>query len=290
MHPLAMRIVRTAGPRIARRVWPLSVVVAERDRLRAECQALRDECERLRALAPAHDDLPIPPAHLRFRISADRSIDKFLGIGRTLFGDIKILAAEAGRDFESFHSILDFGCGCGRVARYLRPRNGRSTTATDIDPEAVAWCQENLGRAATFEVNGPTPPLRYADASFDFIYAISVFTHLPEDLAMSWLHELRRILRPDGLLVTSIIGEVDLRSLLPDARDAHDEFHERGFYYTTKFMTDGLPSFYGLSFHARPYIEAKWGSLFGLAGYRPQSINNQQTGIVLRPLPEQSQV
>jgi len=243
--------------KLAARVWPFKPLIEERNRLRKQLAAC--------------DCFPVPPPHLRFRIGADTSLDKFLGIGRTLLGDIKILAGKAGREFDSFESILDFGCGCGRVARYLS-----KVTGTDIDPEAIAWCRENL--PGTFDVNDSVPPLKYTDSSFDLIYAISVFTHLPEDLAMRWLEEMRRILRPGGLIVTSTIGESDLRGLVPDA---WDEFQQRGFYYTTRFTTEGLPSFYGLTFHTRQYIETNWSRSFHISVFHPKAINNHQDGIVL---------
>src|SRR5262249_14848680 len=50
-------------------------------------------------------------------------------------------------------------------------------------------------------------PLRYRDASFDLVYAFSVFTHLPESLQLAWMGELRRVLRPGGYLLISLHGE-----------------------------------------------------------------------------------
>jgi SAM-dependent methyltransferase len=58
-------------------------------------------------------------------------------------------------------------------------------------------------------MGGPAPavpPLPYADASFDLVYALSVFTHLPEALQRPWMEELRRVLVPGGHLVVSLHG------------------------------------------------------------------------------------
>jgi ubiquinone/menaquinone biosynthesis C-methylase UbiE len=130
-------------------------------------------------------------------------------------------------------------------------------------------------------VNRHAPPLNYQDESFDFIYGISVFTHLPEDMATLWLKELRRILRPDGLLVTSTLGSTDLQGLMSDDKEALKQFKQKGFYYTKKFKTEGLPDFYGLSFHERSYIEAEWSRYFNILVFYPKAINNHQDGIVL---------
>ena len=44
------------------------------------------------------------------------------------------------------------------------------------------------------------------DASIDVIYAISVFTHLSEAMHESWMAELRRVLKPDGILLATLHG------------------------------------------------------------------------------------
>jgi SAM-dependent methyltransferase len=263
------------------RLFPLVKHLPSVKRLVAERDQLRERCARLEArTGVACDCLPAPPAHLRARVAGFTDLDKFLGIGRTVLGDLKILVEQAGRDFDTFHSILDFGCGCGRVARYLRP-DGRSITGTDIDVGAIEWCRENLRCVGTFDVNGHAPPLNYPDQRFDFIYAISVFTHLPEDLEVSWLKELRRILKPGGLLIATTIGEADLRTLVPDNEEALRQFQQSGFYFTTKFKTENLPDLYGLSFHERSYIEAEWSKYFNILVFYPKAINNHQDGIVL---------
>src|SRR5947208_884804 len=66
------------------------------------------------------------------------------------------------------------------------------------------------GRARS-EVNGLAPPLAFDDASFDLVYALSVFTHLTGDLQVAWRDELRRVLRPGGRLLITTHG----RSYVP---------------------------------------------------------------------------
>jgi len=43
------------------------------------------------------------------------------------------------------------------------------------------------------------PPMSYEDNMFDFVYSISIFTHLPEDMQFAWLQELQRITKPGGI-------------------------------------------------------------------------------------------
>jgi len=102
--------------------------------------------------------------------------------------------------------ILDFGCGCGRVARHWTDLDGPEIHACDQNKGLIRWCSENLPfvHAIANDVEPPTP---YDDASFDLIYALSVLTHLPEELGFAWMAEFRRILRPGGLLLFTTLGE-----------------------------------------------------------------------------------
>ena len=49
-----------------------------------------------------------------------------------------------------------------------------------------------------FEQSAVEPPLRFADGSFDIVYAYSVFSHLSERVQLRWVEEFARILRPGG--------------------------------------------------------------------------------------------
>lgn len=148
----------------------------------------------------ADDGLPLPPARLRLMVAGVPQADWFLAGG--------VAAAQSIRDavpvpLESMRSILDFGCGCGRVVRRWRDLPAE-IHGSDSNPTLVAWCRENLP-FGEFEVNGPEPPLPYADDSFDLVYAMSVLTHLPVETQRRWLDELARVGR-EWVLV-SIHGE-----------------------------------------------------------------------------------
>jgi len=107
-------------------------------------------------------------------------------------------------EIENLDAILDFGCGCGRTIRHFRNLKNTKLYGTDYNPKLIDWCDRHLpfGR---FALNRLHPPLRYADESFDLVYAFSVFTHFPESLQFSWMKELSRVLRPAGYLVISTL-------------------------------------------------------------------------------------
>jgi len=146
------------------------------------------------------------------RVAGTTDPDWFLRSGRAGYD-----AVAAHVPLHELTSVLDFGCGCGRVTRYWDGFAG-SVAGSDLDREAVEWCNRNL-RFGRFELNALEPPLVFADASFDLVYALSVFTHLTASLQLSWRDELVRVLRPGGRLLLTTHGRSYLPRLEPEERD-----------------------------------------------------------------------
>ncbi len=111
------------------------------------------------------------------------------------------------RDYADCEAILDWGCGCARVARFVAEFAPEKLTGIDIDPDNITWCKQNIAQAE-FESIGLHPPTRFGDESFDLVYGISVFTHLSEADQDRWLAELQRITKPGGAVLMSIQGEI----------------------------------------------------------------------------------
>jgi SAM-dependent methyltransferase len=112
--------------------------------------------------------------------------------------------------------ICEWGCGAGRVVRHL-PSIAEDVTAygTDYSEELIEWCQQHIGDV-TFVRNELEPPLPFPDDSFDFLYSLSVFTHLAPDLQRRWLMDQLRVVRPGGLISFSVHGNAYRERLLPD--------------------------------------------------------------------------
>jgi len=162
---------------------------------------------------------PLPPPRLRLLVDGrSPDVGAHLRLGRQMWQSIHDACAESGNPTEEMRAVLDFGCGCGRVLRHW-PAAGPEVHGCDYNPGLVGWCAENLAPARVTR-NGLTPPTPYVSESFDLIYALSVFSHLGPPLQRQWLAEFRRLLRPGGLLVLSVIGD-SLRHRLGPAERAH---------------------------------------------------------------------
>jgi SAM-dependent methyltransferase len=134
-------------------------------------------------------------------------VQTFLRGGETVARMITQTLGRHGVGMQELGSLLDFGVGCGRVLRFWKglAEQGVDVHGSDYNPKLVAWCRTGLP-FASFEVNQLAPPLPYPSASFDLVYAYSVFTHLPGNLQLAWAEELRRVLRPRGLLLFTTHG------------------------------------------------------------------------------------
>jgi len=127
-----------------------------------------------------------------------------------------------GYEFRGDESLLDVGCGDGRVSRVLRERVAE-VQAVDVDVSTM-W---NDGPGLTFRVaDGERLP--FTDASFDLVHAKDSLHHM-EDPARA-IVEFRRVLKPGGvaLVVEANRHNPSLFVQMTLIRD-HQHFTQRRF-------------------------------------------------------------
>jgi SAM-dependent methyltransferase len=167
----------------------------------------------------ADDGYPFPPSKLIYDVIACRWRQVYYDSGEAIIDDMEQILASNGRPLSDFDSILDFGCGSGRLLRHVRQRTDAELSGSDYNPEMIAWCDSNLP-FGTFESNPAEPPLAFDNEAFDFAYARSVFTHIPPDAGKRWMKELARVLRPGGRLYFTMHGRAQSAGLTePERRE-----------------------------------------------------------------------
>ncbi len=187
--------------------------------------------QRTTTWAPSADGLATPSPYLVTLVASNPDLPGFLEHGRHIAGYLAVVLARHGRRFDTAQTMLDFGCGCGRIARHVAPQTtaaGGELIGLDINPKLVRWCAANLpGR---YQVSRLQPPTPLDAGSVDILYAVSVFTHLPQSSMETWLAEFSRLLRPGGLALVSFAdeGRVD-----PARRAALDR---EGFVLSTRAL------------------------------------------------------
>jgi 2-polyprenyl-3-methyl-5-hydroxy-6-metoxy-1,4-benzoquinol methylase len=207
-----------------------------------------------------------PPVQLQERIGGSKDFMQMAAQTATL---VMTVVGKYKRIFES-GTILDWGCGCGRViSQLMKFVSPERLHGCDIDSAAIAWDKENL-HGPSFTRVDPYPPTKYADRSFDVIYGISVMTHLDENTQMLWLRELERIARPGAIVALSVMGE-RLRATGMPASLAN-EFTEKGFAAFVPNYSDWLAEYshreyYQEAYHTLDYITTNWGRYFDVVEY-----------------------
>ena len=190
---------------------------------------------------------PVPPAHLRAYYYRTRDLAAFARARDAVHTEVRTHGLKA------TDRVLDIGSGIGNLALALIDAHEGSYDGVEINPEAAGWCQRAIaprhprfrfhhadiaggaynpaGRLTASQYRFP-----FADASFDFVYLGSVFTHmLPADIA-HYLREIGRVLAPGGTCAASFFllnddrrGDVEAgRSFMDfpvaiDAARLHDE-------------------------------------------------------------------
>jgi ubiquinone/menaquinone biosynthesis C-methylase UbiE len=151
--------------------------------------------------------IAIPSDDLIFSVVSGRNIvPRFLSAGGADRHHIEHLVRDAGGQIKKGSRILDWGCGCARVARHwtnLVP--DVEFHGCDINADLVSWCSANMPFGA-FKTSAVLPPLPYPDNHFDLLYGISVLTHLLLDAHFLWAAEIWRVLKPGGLAVLTAHG------------------------------------------------------------------------------------
>jgi hypothetical protein len=210
----------------------------------------------------------LPDADRRFRVIGNRDADGFLLSGATDYHRIdRVVTALSGRHLHELGAVLDWGVGCGRIARHFPADRAKALTGCDIDHDNVAWCKANLD--GTFVDCGINPPLPFTDASFNLIYGVSIFTHLREPMQLRWLEELRRVSAPGALLLTTIHGRtaIDFTTKSPaEYRRLRDEVAQNGIVVTgDNAQIDGHAEHggeYVNVLQSIDYVNRVWGRYF----------------------------
>jgi SAM-dependent methyltransferase len=205
------------------------------------------------------DGLPLPPAALRVLVTETADPTLFLLGGAASAEVICNGLDDAGVELAG--TVLDFGCGCGRVARQWAGL-GLDLHGCDYNPKLAKWCSQNLPFMRT-RVNSLTPPSAYEPGTFDLVYAMSILTHLTEPVAHAWVAEWERILKPGGVLLISVHGDAFRDQLGRQARPLYDA----GEMVVKKARIEGMNAC--VANHPYAYVTERLLARFDLLSFTP---------------------
>jgi ubiquinone/menaquinone biosynthesis C-methylase UbiE/predicted nucleic acid-binding Zn-ribbon protein len=120
-------------------------------------------------------------------------------------------------------AVLDVACGEGYGSDILA-RSAASVVGVDIAEEAVGHARVRYGSDNLSFVTASAAALPFADASFDVVVSFETIEHHDQHEAM--MSEIRRVLRPSGLLVISSPNKLHY-SVEPDY---HNPYHVKELF------------------------------------------------------------
>jgi len=157
-------------------------------------------------LSPDLAQIATPPSELMYRVSHTVSEELFRASGLKMYVDF-VSAFKRYDGWNVDEPLLDWGCGCGRIAAFfLHDQPRRRYYGCDVDPQGLDWIRRH-SVGGIFAVIDPDPPTSYDDAMFGSVLSYSVLTHLDRATQQTWLAEIARILEPGGLFLASVHGE-----------------------------------------------------------------------------------
>jgi SAM-dependent methyltransferase len=216
----------------------------------------------------------------------------YLNSGRRHVATLRSLVKASGYSFEEGYPILDFGCGNGRMIRWLSDLAEKCEVwGVDMTARYIDWCQQYLTPPFRFATTTSFPYLPFEDRYFGLIIAGSVFTHIA-DLSDAWLLELKRILRPGGRLYITVHDKHTIDILL--GRELPDDWFKplivsdpKGHLVRSNFAVLTLNRAPGEGaegqaqvFYDIDWLSQKWGRILDVLSVT-QEARGYQTAILL---------
>lgn len=132
------------------------------------------------------------------------------------------------RDLTAGRDVLDIACGEGYGSAMIS-ENANSVIGVDIAADAIAYARQTYVRENLNFLEGSATKIPVADASVDVVVSFETIEHLEDHEAM--LAEIKRVLRPSGILVISSPN----KKIYSDETGYSNPYHVKELY-TEEFL------------------------------------------------------
>jgi SAM-dependent methyltransferase len=199
-----------------------------------------------------------PVHHNDFMLTSEGSaaIERYHG-GAVRFVELLSSAlGERGSTWRDIESVLEIGCGYGRIVRELRAvMSPDRIYVTDIIDEAARFTAAEFGvqRIPVIEEAGP----EWNDR-FELVYLLSVYTHMRRDIVVAHLSRLAQLIKPGGLVVFTVHGE--------ESAATAEQYQQ--YWLDKAKLLDALRN-QGYYYECYPYYDFE----YGLSWFTPQAVH-----------------
>lgn len=121
--------------------------------------------------------------------------------------------------------VLDAACGEGYGSNLLS-RTAACVCGLDLDQGAVDSARQKYESDRLSFFCGSIEKLPFEDHSFDAVISFETIEHVNEEIQKNFLSEIRRILKPDGILIMSTPN----KAVYTDRVKGKNSFHIKEFY------------------------------------------------------------
>lgn len=232
------------------------------------------------------DQIPVPDTADREGYQGPHHFDYWL----SGLSDYWTILEHVGSLPEQAH-IVDFGGASGRIARFFSNASTQSrVTVAELNVNHVDFITRYFPENTRAIKLSSLPYFMFAENECDLIYAFSVFTHI-DVYELSWLAEIRRILKPGGKAYLTIHDETSWLNLekMPVYRvllDSPD--FARHYVKDAPMPEERLVYEYNTSsneyncnvFHHSDYIRRVWSKWLKVVEILP-GIHGHQSAVVL---------
>jgi SAM-dependent methyltransferase len=245
---------------------------------------------RIRDLLPG-----LPPENLQLRWNGATGLE-LLTQGKVFYRRARAAFARHADGPLTDASVLDFGCGWGRLTRFfIRDIAPGDLFGCDPVESILDVCRES-GVQAELARCDPRPERLPFERPFDLVLAFSVFTHLSEPAHRACLRAIHDSLAPGGLLLATIrspgylLGHemgAPLREQL-DGEEPLSAFQSPRYLFAPHPPDPGHPQYlggemdYGETVISLPYVRERWSELFELLDVELLTEDMHQVVLTLR--------
>ena len=221
------------------------------------------------------------------------------------FREVKAYAAYAGQPIEPHRTLLEFGCGWGRILRlFMKDIPSANLFGVDSTPRFLFEARR-CNPALAFLSCQPAPSTALAAGTLDYVVSWSVYSHLNEFYATRWIEEFHRLLKPGGLVVLTTQSRrfiqfcADMRvqrasgvrldhwhgicaDSFPDQSLANSLFEAGQFLHSATGQAPDQAALHGEAIIPRGFVTRCWAHLFRLIDFVDDAARLPQALIVLQ--------